>query len=344
MMKNNWLKKIAPLLLLLIFSSNLKATDYTASHKPFAARKEVRQFIQEMHTKHGLDKPMLTGLFKNFSSEKKVLQAMTRQYEALPWYRYRSGLVTEKRIKEGVNFWKKNIALLKKAEMQFGVPAEIIIAIFGIESSYGEKTGTFPVLQTLSTLAFDYPPRARFFREELEHFLLLTHEEKLDPRQIRGSYAGAMGGGQFMPSSYRRYAVDFSGKGQRDLLEDTADIIGSIANYLKSHGWRRNEAIAAPVVVPKHAHTAHLKTKDLKPHITLKKLSDHHIQLLRNSKDNRQKVKFIELENKAHTKEYWVGFYNFYVITRYNHSTHYAMAVYQLSQKIRELYRGLNKP
>ena len=345
MMKKYWTQKTATLLLLLLFSCNLLASSYRASHKSFATRKDVRQFIHEMHTKHGFDKSSLTDLFKNFSSEEKVLQAMTRQYEALPWYRYRSGLITEKRVQNGVDFWKKNSALLKKAQTQFGVPAEIIIAIIGIESSYGQRTGTFPVLQTLSTLAFDYPPRARFFREELEHFLLLTHEERLDPQQVRGSYAGAMGGGQFMPSSYRRYAVDFSGKGRKDLLEDTADIIGSVANYLKSHGWKRNEAIANLVFIPKSLQAARLKTKDLKPHITLKELSDHKIQFpnLKMPKDKMQKVKFIELENKSNTKEYWAGFYNFYVITRYNHSTHYAMAVYQLSQKIRAHYTRLHK-
>jgi membrane-bound lytic murein transglycosylase B len=346
MLKNLWLKKIVPFLLLWIFSGHIFASNTIAPNKPFSTRKEVRQFIQEMHIQHGFDKAALTALFKEFSSDKKVLQAMDRQYEALPWYRYSNTVITETRTKEGVAFWKQNAALLKQAEKQFKVPSEIIIAILGIESSYGKITGTFPVLQTLSTLAFDYPRRAHFFRKELEQFLLLTHEEKLDPRLIRGSYAGAIGGGQFMPSNYRHYAVDFAGKGNKDLLGNTADVIASVANYLKSHGWRYNEVITNPVIVPPQSHLKLPKTKDLKPNITLNKLRDHNIQCAdpKLFKDNTQQVTFIELTNTDNTKEYWVGFYNFYVITRYNRSIHYAMAVYQLSQKIKTLYDKLDEP
>ncbi len=276
----------------------------------FADRKEVQQFIESMHKKHGLNKKNLNAIFSEFGTESKVLHLMSKQYEALPWYRYRDTIVTEKRIKEGVQFWAEHKDLLKKAEKKFGVPAEIIVAILGLETSYGKITGNYPVLQALATLAFDYPRRAAFFRSELEHFLLLVNEGSLDPIATRGSFAGAMGTPQFMPSSYRRYAVDFSGTGKRDLIHDMADVIGSVGNYMKENGWKKNEQIiAAP----------RLKRKT----------------------NPSQKDKLIVLEKNAHhDKEEWLGLDNFKVILRYNRSTHYAMAIYQLSQKIRTLRQG----
>ncbi|HEV2524731.1 MAG TPA: lytic murein transglycosylase, partial [Gammaproteobacteria bacterium] len=238
------------------------------------------------------------------------LRLMSKQYEALPWYRYRDTIVTEKRIKEGVQFWTEHKDLLKKAEEKFGVPAEIIVAILGLETSYGKITGNYPVLQALATLAFDYPRRAAFFRGELEHFLLLVNEGSLDPITTRGSFAGAMGTPQFMPSSYRRYAVDFSGTGKRDLIHDMADVIGSVANYLKANGWKKNENVISGL-------------------------------RLKGNNNLLQKGKLIELQKNANRdKEQWIGLNNFKVILRYNHSVHYAMAVYQLSQKIRTLKQG----
>lgn len=275
---------------------------------PFGQRTEVKVFIQHMHKKHGLNQKNLKVIFNTFGTEHKVLRAMSKQYEALPWYRYRDTIVTEKRVKEGVQFWKAHKDLLKKAEKQFGVPAEIIVALLGIETSYGQITGKYPVLQALATLAFDYPRRATFFRSELEHFLLLAAEGALDPITTCGSFAGAMGIPQFMPSSYKRYAVDFSGTGKRDLLHDIADVIGSVANYLKENGWKTNEPIISA-----------LNQKAILP----------------------GKGRLILLEkNVHHEKERWMGFHNFNVIMRYNNSTHYAMAVYQLSQKIRILKKG----
>lgn len=290
---------------LMCFSSFATESAKPTKTAPFGKRKEVQKFIQTMHKKHGLDKKNLTALFNEFNTEPKVLALMSKQYEALPWYRYRNTVVTEKRAKEGVEFWKKHNALLQKAEKQFGVPSEIIVAIIGVETSYGQVTGNYPVLQTLSTLAFDYPRRAPFFRAELENFLLLVNEGSLHPVSTRGSYAGAMGIPQFMPSSYRRYAVDFSGTGKRDLIHDTADVIGSVANYLKANGWKKNEKIA-----------------------------------LKANANTIQKGKMIALEKNAnHAKEQWIGLENFAVIKRYNNSNHYAMAVYQLSQQIRTLKR-----
>jgi membrane-bound lytic murein transglycosylase B len=293
-------------LFVLIFTLIYITPAYATKTATFAKRKDVQKFIQTMHKKHKFDTKNLNTLFDTFGTEPKVLALMSKQYEALPWYRYRDTVVTEKRTKEGVVFWNKHDVLLKKAEKQFGVPAEIIVAILGVETSYGQITGNYPVLQTLSTLAFDYPRRAPFFKAELEHFLLLVKEGALHPITTRGSYAGAMGIPQFMPSSYKRYAVDFSGTGKRDLIHDIADVIGSVGNYLKANGWQRDEKI-----------------------------------ILKKTSNNGEMGKPIILEkNATHAKEQWVGLHNFSVILRYNRSNHYAMAVYQLSQKIRALRQG----
>ena len=300
-------------LTILLFCNPCVAEKISKPEKSFAHRKEVKQFIQEMHQKHGMNKKTLTAHFNTFGTNQKVLALMNKQYEALPWYQYRDKIVTEKRVKEGALFWKQHEALLKKTEQKFGVPAEIIVAILGVETSYGKITGNFPVLQTLATLAFDYPRRAPFFRKELEDFLLLTEEGALHPTKTLGSYAGAMGMPQFMPSSYKRYAVDFSQRGQRDLIHNTADVIGSVANYLKTHGWRHHEAIAKKMQGTQNSHA-------------------------KNSKS--EKNLHIVLKGPNQTEEQWLGFKNFQVIKRYNNSNHYSMAVYQLSTRIRDEHKG----
>jgi membrane-bound lytic murein transglycosylase B len=328
------------LFLLLILSWN---TSFAAEKfKPFADRKEVRQFILEMHKKHGLDKKTLTTLFKEYGPEQKVLDTMSKQYEALPWFKYKDLIVTKERIKEGVLFWKQNETSLKNAEKTFGVPAEIIVAIIGLETSYGKKMGNYPLIQSLSTLAFNYPRRADFFRGELEHFLLLVNEGALDARTAKGSFAGAIGIPQFMPSSYRRFAVDFSGKGKRDLLYDNADAIGSVGNYLNLHGWEPKEHIAHKVRVSGTLHEKIVLTKSAIPDLTLNDLEKHRVKLHtpRIMKDKTKKVNLIALQKSEKSKEHWIGLHNFYVITRYNHSIHYAMAVYQLSQNIRTQKQG----
>jgi membrane-bound lytic murein transglycosylase B len=295
------MQRLYTLMLLCVVSLNVSCA------ADFAHKKSVQSFIQEMHQKHGFDPKTLTQWFKAFGPEPKILALMSKQYEALPWYRYQNTIVTEKRIQEGVAFWQEHADTLEKAEQQFGVPAEIIVALLGLESSYGKIMGKYPVLQSLSTLAFEYPRRAKFFRAELEHFLLLTKEGALDPLLTQGSYAGAMGMPQFMPSSYRQYAVDFSGKGKRDLIFDTKDVIGSVGNYLHQHGWKKNAKIIRKGKWPSPKSPSSLKTVPI-----VLKISDQR-------------------------EEHWTGQHNFYVITRYNHSVHYAMAVYELSNKIRTL-------
>jgi len=216
------------------------------------------------------------------------------------------------------------------------------VAIIGIETSYGKKTGDFLIIQSLATLAFDYPRRSAFFREELAHFLLLAKEGALDANTTKGSFAGAIGIPQFMPSSYRRFAVDFKKKGKRDLLHDVGDVIGSIANYLNLHGWQRNGPIANKATVSGKAYQTIAKNKVTKPHLTMQQLARYSIKLQKPQalRDKTQKANLMVLERSKDFKEYWIGFQNFYVITRYNHSIHYAMAVYHLSQHIHTLQQG----
>lgn len=310
----------------------------------FAERAEVKNFIEYMGKNHHYDKQYLVNLFKKISPEPKILTAIAKPYEKLPWYRYQELLVSEQRIQGGLQFWKEHELMLKEAETKYGVPAEIIVAIIGVETSYGKNKGSYPVLQTLATLAFDYPPRAKFFKKELEEFLLLIKEQGLNPLEMTGSYAGAIGMPQFMPSSYRKYAVD-SGKGKSDLINNDFDAILSVANYFKMHGWKPNEAIASLAVLKNHKPDAShplLNPSDIKnpkPNITLQKLEDNGVESKTKLGFNNKHAltAFMALERAPKTYEYWLGLNNFYVITRYNHSTHYAMAVYKLGTRIKEL-------
>jgi membrane-bound lytic murein transglycosylase B len=233
-----------------------------------------------------------------------------------------------------VAFWGRHEDILADAEARFGVEPEYVVAIIGVETYYGRRTGSFPVLDTLTTLGFDYPPRSRFFSSELEHYLLLTREESLDPLRLKGSYAGAMGKGQFISSSYRAYAVDFDGDGQRDLWGSTRDAVGSVANYLARHGWTHR----APVTVPASARgEAYLDLLDagLKPSLDAAALRAAGVS----PAPGDAPVALVALEAEAGT-ELWLGHNNFYVITRYNRSPLYAMAVHQLAQAIREAHLG----
>ncbi len=329
--------------LLLSVNSAHASTNKMLFKKSFADRKDVQAFILEMEKKHQFDPQQLKALFKSIASEPKVLKAISKPYERLPWYRYQNSVVSDKRIQGGVKFWKENEAALKKAEVQFGVPAEIIVAIIGVESKYGTIKGKFPVLQTLATLAFDYPRRAKFFRKELEAFLLLTKEQGFDPLKMLGSYAGAMGNPQFMPSNYRQYATNLSGQGPSDIINNMNDAIASVANYFKAHGWKNGESIAhsAKISGTQHLSLNKKDRKNPKPAISLKNLAKYGVHPAEKIKlPNKEALTaFITLES-ANDNEYWLGFNNFYVITRYNPSTHYGMAVFQLSEHIRALHES----
>lgn len=293
----------------------------------------IDQFVQYMVKKHQFDEDYLYKIFDQVSINPIVTKKMDKPYEAKPWHTYKNFFVTDKRIQNGLKYWQTHEKTLKRAESEYGVSPSVIVAILGVETNYGERQGGFPVIESLSTLAFNYPSRSAFFKKELEHFLLLTREQKLDPLKVMGSYAGAIGMAQFMPSSYRSYAVDFSGKQQIDLQTNHEDAIGSIANYLKRHGWQHHGKIAC------QAKLNGTKYQELLPHPlklqhTVKKLAKYGIEPSEPAR-KRAKTLLVELKNE-HSKpnEYWVGFNNFYVISRYNHSEQYVMAVHHLAQEI----------
>ncbi len=296
-------------------------------------RSDVRQFIQKMNKKHGLKEDELLKAFAQVDINPKIIEAITRPAEAKPWYEYRPIFLTDKRIDGGVEFWKEHDAALSRAYKEYGVNPEIIVAIIGVESLYGKYRGRYSVLESLSTLAFDYPKRSRFFKSELEQFLLLAREEDIDPVEIKGSYAGAMGKPQFISSSFRRYAVDFDNDGKRDLWESSVDVIGSVANYFAKHDWRRDHPIASKASVNGNGYKAIVK-KGIRPHMELGDMLKKGIKI-EDDLPADEKAALIELETQD-GQEHWVGMDNFYVITRYNHSQLYAMAVYQLSKIIKE--------
>jgi membrane-bound lytic murein transglycosylase B len=296
-----------------------------------AQQREKRAFIDSMVSRHQFSESELEDLFDQAAIKKEVLKKIAAPAEAVPWYKYRKIFLTDARIKEGGVFWRENAETLKYVSEQYGVPPEIIVAILGVETLYGRRPGFYRVIDALSTLAFAYPPRSRFFTGELEQFLLLCREEKLNPLQATGSYAGAMGMPQFMPSSFRSFAADFNQDGNRDLWRDPKDAIASIGNYLKAHGWSRNQPIAVPVIARNESYKALLNDK-IKPDLRISELESARVEFSRPLPLD-SKVKLLALEQE-HGDELWAVLNNFYVITRYNHSSHYAMAVYQLSQAL----------
>lgn len=294
-------------------------------------RKDVQAFIEKMVGDHNFKREDLINLFNKVRLKDGIIRAMTRPAESKPWHAYRKIFITDRQINGGVSFWQNNASALADAEAQYGVPPEIIVAIIGIETRYGRNAGSYRVIDALSTLAFDYPKRAQFFTEELEQFLLLCREENINPLSPIGSYAGAMGIPQFMPSSYRKYAKDQEGDGQRDIWQSNRDAIASVANYFTEHGWVRGDLVTFPAITQGNNFTK-LLSKGLKPDTTLSIMQASGINIPPNL-DINQKSKLLKLDNEEGPR-YWVTLPNFYVITRYNHSSLYAMAVYQLSREI----------
>lgn len=292
-------------------------------------------FIAEMARKHHFDAAALAQMFHQVERQPLILERIAKPAEAKPWHAYRKIFLTEARIQRGLAFWREHAQVLALVQDSYGVPAEIIIGILGVETGYGQNTGGFRVIDALSTLAFGYPKRAEFFRKELEEYLLLCREEKTDPLQPKGSYAGAMGLPQFMPSSFRHYAADFDGDQRRDIWNNPRDAIASVANYFVAHGWRRGEAVAAAAAssVQGEGYRQWLD-KDLKPRHSLAQLQAAGVQVPAGWAPATP-AKLLALEQEQ-GYDYWLGLHNFYVITRYNHSPLYAMAVYQLGQAVKE--------
>ena len=255
-------------LLAAVLAAGVAAGAGAGAAEALDAATEIEPLVAELSSRHGLEASRVTDILKRARILPEVLAAISRPAELKPWRDYRPIFYTQARIDAGVRFWREFDPDLARAESRFGVPPAIIVAIIGVETYYGKRAGRLRVLDCLATLAFRYPRRAAFFRRELIQFLLLTDDEGLDPLSVRGSYAGAIGLAQFISSSYRNYAVDFDDDGRRNLLESRADAIGSVANYLHRHGWRRGEPIAFPAGVSGDKHTELLE-KGLKPHTTL---------------------------------------------------------------------------
>jgi membrane-bound lytic murein transglycosylase B len=299
----------------------------------FAHQPEVEEFVQSVAKRHNIPMGDVRELMAKAELRQDIIDAMKNPAERLPWHRYRPIFLKPERIQQGVAFWNDHAELLERISREYGVPAEILVAIVGVETYYGRYKGKHRVLDALATLAFNYPPRATFFRSELEHYVLLAREEQLDPLAITGSYAGAMGMPQFIPSSYRAYAADGDGDGRRDLFSSKADILASVANYFRRHGWQPGKPVAVPAQVSGESWQS-VADKELKPARTVGELTKAGINSSSDlPADARARLLVLEA---AEGNEYWTTLDNFYVITRYNHSPLYAMAVYQLAQAIKE--------
>jgi len=304
----------------------LGAAAHAAAAESFGERPEVKTFIGELVERHGFNAAKLERVFARAQRLDAPLQLILPA-ERPSWQDYRAQFINETRIARGAAFWKVNRKVLARAERKYGVPAAIIVAILGVETNYGRNMGRYRVVDALATLAFDYPPRASYFRNELEQYLLLTRESRLDVFALQGSYAGAIGIPQFMPGSVRRYAVDFDGDGAIDLRRSSADAIGSVANFLRSHGWKTGEAV---LLRAKLAPDAALFTDgSLRPRTRLGDIAAAGIALEPAPSSEDALGALIALEG-----DYRVGLQNFYVITRYNRSALYATAVADLADAL----------
>ena len=303
------------------------------AHGDYSSHPEVVAYIDGLVAEHGFDRGWLVNIFASATKSDDVVRKISKPAEkALAWYEYRAIFLTDMRIESGIEFWRRNHGALDKAQRRYGVASEIVVAIIGVESSYGRYLGSHRVIDSLATLAFDYPRRAKFFKSELTEFLLLVREEGKDPFQPMGSYAGAMGFGQFISSSYRNFAVDFDGDGQRDIWTNETDAIGSVANYFARHGWRGQSPTAVRVEI-RDPKVLELAGSDLELAHTVGKLRSSGAVVPATVRDDEKAALFtMEL---AQGSEYWLALHDFYVITRYNRSELYALAVLQLSEAIR---------
>jgi membrane-bound lytic murein transglycosylase B len=320
------------------FLAGLLALAGTPALAGYGNEPQVQQFIADMVDKHEFSRDELVKVLAQAERRDDIIELMSKPAEKrLAWYEYRKIFLTSSRIEGGVAFWTQYADILAKAGKAFGVDPQIIVAIIGVETRYGSNTGRHRVLDALSTLAFDYPPRSEFFTAELEQYLLLAREENIDLFSVTGSYAGAMGYGQFIPSSYRSYAVDFDNSGTRDLWGSPMDIIGSVANYFHRHGWELGEPVAVRAEVTGDAYQP-LLDLGYKPNTVLHAMRHDGVTPVTEMPDDLEAA--LIAFDQEDGPEYWLGFNNFYVITRYNHSPLYAMAVYQLSEEIRAAYEA----
>lgn len=300
---------------------------------------QKQAFINELVEENNLQRESVESILASANRNTDVLQAIQRPWEARPWHKYHTIFLTERRIERGVEFWREHEETLQRAYQEYGVPPQVIVAIIGVETFYGEYMGNYAVLDALYSLGFYYPPRASFFRSELSEFIRLAEREKLDIYDLKGSYAGAMGYGQFISSSYRAYAVDFDGDGVRNILTNPVDAIGSVANYFARHRWQRGQSVAVPAWPNRVADLDSLTSgRGQTLNRTIGELKEAGVDFITQLPDETPARLFSFEEEDGFS--YWVGTQNFYTITRYNHSPLYAMAVFLLSEEIRHAYQN----
>lgn len=309
--------------------------------KAFTQRKDVQQFIREVSREHRFDERQLNQIMNEVKIQPQIIESMERPYEKKNWDVYKAIFLTPQRITSGLNFWRANQKTLELVEKQYGVAPEIIVSILGVETLYGERQGQYRVLDALATLAFNYPKRAPFFKKELKEFLLLCRENHVPANQYLGSYAGAIGQPQFMPSSYRHFAVDYRHKGSRDLITNNEDVIASVANYFHQHGWKQNQGIAQPAKL-KGTQYRRLSINQRKANYTYNQLLQHGVTPVTLAHNHPYKAGLMEFVTAA-GNEYWIAYPNFFVITRYNSSPQYALVVYLLSQQLKSQWIAMNE-
>ena len=297
-----------------------------------STREDVRAFIDEMNRDYEFDSTQLAKLLAGAETRQSILDAISRPAERVtPWYEYREQFLADKRVRQGVEFREQHAARL--SAIGDGRLADAVTGILGVETSFGHLTGKFRVLDALSTLAFEYPPRAAFFRDELQQFLLLSREEAVDPGKVLGSYAGAMGAPQFIASSYRKFAVDADGDGRRDLWSSWDDVVASVANYLRTFGWRDGESVIVAATLA-DADLSRFNTQKIELNETVGSLRDKGVRF--ETSQQTDSPAMLVVAQGRNGPEYRVAFNNFYVITRYNRSNMYAMAVHDLGQAVQE--------
>ncbi len=322
---------------IIYLSQKTPTTSPTAYPNASPFDSKVDAFIDMMVTEHSFDHTELKTLFEAVKIKEPIIKAISKPAEKrLVWHQYKDIFLTPKRIQQGVSFWEKHETELSRVEQKYGVSAKIIVAIIGVETFYGRMTGEHRVIDALATIGFGYPKRQTFFTNELKQFLILCRDEDIDPLMPTGSYAGAMGIPQFMPSSFIHYAADFDGDKKRDIWSNYGDVFASIANYFIRHHWQPGQPVAFKIQHKGNDFNNAL-SKGLKPDTTVSALKAMKLHLAFPEQVNStDRVKLLRFQQKE-TIDLWLGLQNFYAITRYNHSPLYAMAVFQLSEAINTL-------
>ncbi len=348
----NKLKYLKYLLLTFIFTIFTTQAQDNIDYQSFSTNESVINFVDELVEKYPqlfqesaensnrLNKNSLLNAFSKITKNNKVIRYVnppkqSKIVASRSWKKYRKRFINSQNIQNGLKFWRKNKSWFDLAEQTYGVPAEIILGIIGVETRYGTVMGNFSIFESLASLAFYSPRRAEFFKKELEAFILLCQENNLDLLSQKGSYAGAIGIGQFMPSSIHKYAVDFDKDGKIDLINSQADAIGSVASFLNKHGWQNGQPVAFPINLNGHLPQSWLDY-GVEPKINVNDLKQLGMQTLAPDDSVVALVDLVDFDSKGNSAdEYWVGLRNFYTITRYNRSYFYAMSVFQLGESIK---------